>query len=135
MRAEKVTAAVLGGDAGVAALVAARIYGNVAPEESDAPAPLLIYRKLGAEREITIHLQGAASSVVRASIEVLCIAKTYPQLKALAEAVRLAMSSAAGSIAGVSVGYVRLADEGSDEYAPDTREHLQALTFEIAHDE
>ena len=136
MRAEKVTAAVLGGDAGVAALVGTRIYGNVAPEESDAPAPLLIYRKLGAEREYTVHLSGAMSgATVRAAIEVLCIATSYPQLKALAEAVRLAMSGAAGTIAGVAVGYVRLTDEGADEYAPDTREHLQALTFEIAHSE
>jgi hypothetical protein len=131
MRAEKAVSALLNADAGVAAIVATRIYGGTAAEET--PAPLLIYRKLSAEREDQADHQPL--QLVHSMIEVLCVAASYPQLKDLAEAVRLALVGRRGTVNGVDLLYVSIEEEGPDEYEPQLREFAQSWTFRVQHTE
>jgi hypothetical protein len=131
MRAEKAAAALLNAAPGVTALVADRIYGGAAQEES--PAPLLIYRKLSADRPA--QEDPAPLQLVEAQIEVLCVARTYPELKALGEAVRVALVGARGTVNGVDLLYVSVSEEGADEYEPQLREFAQTWTFLVQHTE
>lgn len=132
MRAEKIVAALLTADAGVAALVADRIYGGVAPEQ--APAPLVIYSKRSAEHDPTLAPDGDGA-LVTAAIDVLCIAPTYPLLKALGEAVRQALAWQQGEIAGEQCAGITILGEDGDLYDPDLREHAQVWGFQVAHAE
>ena len=132
MRAEKAIASLLNSSAGVTALVGARIYGGAAQEE--APTPLLIYRKLSAVRVDQADLD-VSPQLVEAMIEVLCVAATYPQLKDLGEAVRLALLGERGTVNGVDLLYVSVEEEGADEYEPQLREFAQAWTFRVQHTE
>lgn len=131
MRAEKVVAALLNGDAGIAAIVGTRIYGAVAPEED--PAPLLIYSKAdGTERLPDLD---TAETTVRARVDVLVVATTYVQLKELAEAVRVALEGQSGSVAGVALLDIEIDAEGGDQYEPNLREFAQVWTFRVVHTE
>ena len=131
MRAEKAIASLLTAATGVTTLVGTRIYGGAAQEES--PAPLLIYRKSSASR--AEQADAGPPQLVEALIEVLCVAPTYPQLKALGEAVRVALVGARGTINGVDLLYVGVDEEGSDEYEPTLREFAQTWTFRVTHTE
>lgn len=131
MRAEKAVAALLNADVGVSALVGTKIYGAAAPDET--PAPLLVYRKVSADR--AEQLSPEPVQLVEAQIEVLCVASTYPELKALGEAVRLALVGRAGTVAGVDLQYIRVQEEGADDYEPQLREFAQPWTFAVQHTE
>lgn len=131
MRAEKVLTDLLEADAGVAAIVGTKIYGNVPPENT--AAPLIVYRKLAAVRNLSLSMSALAE--VEARIEVLCIATTYAQLKALAEAVRVALAYKRGTYAGVDVLNITVDDESADEYDADLREHAQSWVYLIKHTE
>lgn len=138
MRAEKVVRALLDASTEVQAIVEGRVWGGNAPQK--AAAPLLIYRKLSAQRDA--QLDRDEFCIVDAQIEILCIAKTYPALKELAEAVRVALAwvegvddggSPSAAIAGVSVLGILITDEGPDEYDPDLDEHGQSWIFTVKH--
>jgi hypothetical protein len=131
MRAEKAIASLLNAAPGVNAIVADRIYGGASKEET--PAPLLIYRKLSAQRPA--QEDPAPLQLVEAQVEVLCVARTYAELKDLAEAVRLALVGARGQVNGVDLLYVSIEEEGADEYEPQLREFAQAWTFAVQHTE
>jgi hypothetical protein len=131
MRAEKAVAALLNAAPGVSAIVGAKIYGAAAPDET--PAPLLVYRKVSAERPD--QLQPSPIQLVEAQVEVLCVASTYPELKALGEAVRLALVGQAGIVNGVELQYISIEEEGADEYEPQLREFAQPWTFRVQHTE
>lgn len=130
MRAEKVVAFLLTTNPAVTALVGSAVYGGVAPERSSAPA--VIYSKLGADRERTIEGDIAK---VNAQIEVLYVAATYEQLKAMGEAGRLAVAYQQGSIAGVDVVLTEVIEEGPDTYDPNDKVFAQAWAFSIVHTE
>lgn len=132
MRAEKIVAALLTSDAGIAALAADRIYGGVAPEQ--VPSPLVVYLKRSAEHDETLAPDGDGA-LVRAVIDVLCVAPTYPELKALGEAVRVALAWRQGEIAGEQCAGITILDEGADQYDPDLREHAQLWSFSVSHSE
>lgn len=130
MRAEKAVSSLLNADAGVAAIVGTKIYGGAAPDET--AAPLLIYRKQSADRPEQNDID---PQLVEALIDVLCVAPTYPQLKELGEAVRLALVAQRGTINGVDLLYIHLEEEGGDDYEPQLREHAQVWTFRVQHTE
>ncbi len=132
MRAERAVTALLNAAAGVTAIVGTRIYGNVPPEQS--PAPLIVYRKLAASRLNTLSMP--AGAVVDSRVELLLVAQSYDQLKALAEQVRLALAYQRGaSIGGTEVLDIGIDDEGPDEYDPDLREHAQTWVYLVKHAE
>lgn len=130
MKAEKALAALLDAAAGVTALVGTKIYGCAAPDE--AAAPLVIYAKQSAEREPYLD---AGTNIVRARVAVLCVAATYPSLKALGEAVRVALNNQAGTFGGVLVEDLALSEEGPDEYEPGLKEFAQQFVYTVTHAE
>lgn len=132
MRAEKIVAALLNADAGVAAIVGTRVFGGVAHEQS--PAPLVVYSKRSAERGgmLAPNNEGA---VVTAVLDVLCIAPNYEQLKVLAEAVRRALVYQQGTVAGEHLMGIEAIDEGVDQYDPELREFGQVWGYQVTHTE
>lgn len=131
MRAEKVIAYLLANDPGVAAIVGTKIWGGNA--EDEIKAPLIIYSKIGAGRPD--QADPAPLQLVEAVIEVLVIGSTYPECKELGEAVRVALLGKRGLIAGVDVQYVRIEDEGGDDFIPALREYTQPWQFRVTHTE
>lgn len=141
MLAEKVVAKLLTTDAGVAALLteapgaAGRIWGGMAPEAMKAP--LVIYRKQGATRERILDGTPQAA-IVDASVDLLVIAKTYEDLKALGEACRVALVDKCGpdvAATGVNVQNLEVSAEGEDTFNPDLHEYAQLWTFRVVHTE
>lgn len=135
MRAEKIINALLSGDAGVAAIVGAHVYAGTAPEATKAP--LVVYAKQSATREemMSDGAGGVQPVMVDALIDVLCVAQDYAQLKALAEAVRVALVYRRGDVAGQTLLYIAPEAEGADEYDADLREFAQMWTYRIQHTE
>jgi len=128
MRAEKVVAYLLNNDATIDSIVGEKIWGGVSGK--GAKAPLLVYAKQSATRSPDLD---ATKAIVTAIIDVLVVARTYPELKALAEAVRLAVSYKYGTIAGVENIETQPSDEGPDEYDSDLEEFAQVWTFIVIH--
>lgn len=132
MRAEKIVAALLTADAGVAAIVGTGVFGGVAHEQW--PAPLVVYRKRSAERG-GLLAPGNDGAVVTAVLDVVCIATTYEQLKQLAEAVRQALVYQQGTVAGEHLMGIEAIDEGADEYEPELREFGQVWGYQVTYSE
>ena len=134
MRAEKVVAALLGASSAVAAIVGQKIFHVAAHDDTDAP--LVVYRKLAAQREAQIDANtGADAMLVTATVEIFCVAKSGAQLLALGEAVRTALSYQAGTVAGVALVDIQAPEEGAQEYEPTLREFSQSWTFSMQHTE
>jgi hypothetical protein len=131
MRAEKAVAALLTADSGVAALVGTQVYGGSVPQNTAAPLVVYLHGD-GSPVDAQRVMQEAVWS---AQIEVLCVAATYTALKALAEAVRLALAFQSGVIAGVQVLAIVCANKGRDQYDPELAEHGQVLTFNVLYQE
>ncbi len=130
MKAEKVISYLLNNAAPVTTIVGERIYGGSA--RKGAIAPLVVYGKQGAERDPDLD---ATETTVTARMDVMCVAKTYPQLKELAEAIRVALSFKSGTLAGVNCLEVREPEEGPDEYDPELDEYAQVWNFTVVHTE
>ena len=128
MRAEKVVSFLLNDDSTIASIVDEKIYGGVALKGT--AAPMLVYAKQSASRSVDLSAEAA---VVTALIDVLVVARTYQELKALSEAVRLAVAYKYGEIAGVENVETQINDEGPDEYDPDLNEFAQVWTFNVVH--
>ena len=131
MKAEQVVASLLNSATAVTAVVGQRIFGNVAPEQS--AAPLIVYRKLGAQRVDSIDM--GALAIVEARVELLIVARSYAELKDLGEKVRLAIAYRRGTIAGIDVIDTGVDDEGPDDDDPDLREHGQSWVYMVRHSE
>ncbi len=129
MRAEKVVSHLLNNDAAITAIVDEKIYGGVS--DKGAKAPLLVYALQGSTAEPDLS---AAQSVVTALVDVLIVARTYPELKELSELVRVAVSykyPADVVPTGVELLETQPNDVGPDEYASDIDEHSQVRTFVV----
>ena len=134
MRAEKVVRHLLDASSAISAIVGSRIWGGVAEEQ--APAPLLVFRKLSAERGE--RLDREVECEVEALIEVIVAAISYPQLKSLGELVRITLTydeAINQTIAGVSVLRINCVSEDEDQHNPERREFFQAWTFLVHHTE
>lgn len=131
MRAEMVVASLLNGAGAVTSIVGPKVYAVQGSQADDAP--FLVYWKEGAARERTIAMNGP--TLVHATISVQCVALDYPTLKALGEAVRMALVPQFGVIAGVSVNSIQVAAEGPDVYDPELALFAQLWQFLITHQE
>jgi len=129
MRAEKVVAYLLSNDAGVTTICGQKIWGGMAKQ--GAEPPLVVFAKgSGAIRRPYLDF---TSQVVEAPIDVMCIGRTYQELKELAEAVRVALTNQQGTIAGVTVVDTQYADEGPDEPIPELDQYAQVWSFTVVH--
>ncbi len=134
MKAEKVIKTVLDAHAGTAALVAARIYPLVMPQE---PAyPCITYRRVASER-----MQGVQTDpgVVRARLQVTAWAETYDACKGLAEQIRLALERHGSAVTGTAIAGVTVYDifmgSEADAYEPELDKFAQAIDFTVVHAE
>lgn len=129
MRAEAVVASLLDGAGAVTSIVGSRVYAVLGAQAEDAP--FVVYWKQSADRDRVIALNGPTS--VRAVIAVQVVALTYPQLKALGEAVRTALIGKFGTIAGYYVNEIQVAGEGPDLYDQDAQLFAQLWQFIVVH--
>ena len=132
MRAEQIVKALLTADAGVTALVGTKVWGGIAAQ--DIATPFVVFRKVSASRDEGMDPAGG-SGLVRAQIEVTCVAAEYEDLKALGEAVRVALAYERGTVAGHELLGIFIETEGADEYLPDRDEFFQAWVFRVEHTE
>ena len=98
--------AILLADAGVAGLAAARIYPNGYPQGAVRPAVAVHTAALQ-----PLYDDGGEANLDRARFQIDCQAATFGAAKALAVAVRGALSNYAGEIGGHNVQLVTLEDE------------------------
>lgn len=131
MRAEKVIASLLTGASGVTAIVGSRITAVQGFQPDDAP--FLVFWKDSAERAPARSLGGP--NVVLATIAIQCVALDYPTLKQLGEAVRVALVTMHGNIAGVDVNDIQVASEGADFFDPELSLYAQLWQYLVTHQE
>lgn len=84
------------GTAGVAALVSTRIYPQTIPQ--DVALPAIAYQRISGVRE---YSQSGPSQLAHPRFQLTCQAATYAGAKALANAVRAALSGYKGTMGGV----------------------------------
>lgn len=109
---EAITAHLLA-DAGVAALVATRVYPVKMPQRPTYPA--VTYFRVSGPRE---HSQSGPSGLAHPRFQLDCMAATYAGAKTLAAAVRLALDGFRGSMGGgggVDVNAVFIEDDRDDQ--------------------
>lgn len=99
----------LAGQAGVSALVGARIYPLIMPQDGALPA--LVYTIVSA---VPINSLGGFSGLINPRVQIDCWAKTYGQAKALAEAVHQAMDTR-------NANFDALLIDMRDDYEEDTK--------------
>ncbi len=103
-------------DAGVAAIVAARVYSAPAPQ--DAAMPFVTYQKLTGER---VRSLTGPSGLALPSYQIDCwsddqqLGGSYSQAKALAQAVRRALDGYIGRWSGLDVRISLLDERDSPE--------------------
>ncbi|MER2537639.1 MAG: DUF3168 domain-containing protein [Azonexus sp.] len=130
MRAEAVIYSLLTVAAGVTALVGPRIYPQVIAQ--DQPYPAIMFHKISAIRMPHISASLGAN-LVEARIQVSAFAKSYPEVKTLAEEIRKALIYKSGTYAGVQVVAVLFDLEGPDQFDDSNRIYYQPLDFLITH--
>lgn len=113
----------LAADATVAALVAARIYRNLAPQ--GAAAPYLVGQMISAPRVATLD---GPTGLVTARVQWGAWATTPAAAEAAIDAVRASLDGFAGTIAGTVVQGCTAADQ-FDLYDPETDRH--GVLFDI----
>jgi Protein of unknown function (DUF3168) len=132
MRAEKATYTLLSNDAGVAALIAGRIYPGRLPQNTTMPA--LSY-ELVSSVDIAPITALAGGVLLRSRVQITGLAKSYGELKALLEAARKALLFQSGLIAGVRVLGITRELIGPDLRDDDLGLYLQSVDYMVTHDE
>ena len=107
---EKAINARLLASAGVIALVVARIYPELAPQ--NAVLPYIVYTRVDTEHLMT---KDNAAALANARIQINSVAATYLAVKQLADQVRLALQGWSGTGNGVTVKVIL---PGNDFDAP-----------------
>lgn len=117
----------LSSDTAVAALVADRIYGAIAPQT--APLPRIVYKREDSNRTQTLC---KTDSKVRAIMILECYDKTYKGAKQLAKVVRQTLTDFSGDMAGTRVSTVIL-DSDPDGEDPEPGLHCVSQRYFIWH--
>lgn len=99
------------GNAGVAALVATRIYPLLVPQDAELPA--MAYQRISGPRD---HAHDGPSGLAMARMQLTFVAASYDGAKTLSEAVRAAMDGFSGTMGEVTVDACLLENE-SDQWA------------------
>lgn len=95
---EEALRAILTANAGVTAIVSTRVYPVVIPQAATLPA--VAYQRISATRE---HNLGGPGGLTRVRFQLTMAAATYAAMKALANAVRVALDGYRGTVSGVFV--------------------------------
>lgn len=94
----------------VAALVSTRIYPQKIPQEAALPA--VAYARISALR---VKAHAAPTGLARARMQVMCVARSYSDVKVLATAVRKSMEGVMGTVGGLVIQGSWL-ETDADEY-------------------
>ncbi len=118
--------ATLKADAGLAALVVARVFPLNAPQPrgQSGALPYVTYEISSGER---VHAMGASPGLRSATLELTAWAKTYAELNSVTEAMELAINRHSGTANGVTVQDI-LHDAGPQEGKDDRTGHLWAVS-------
>ncbi len=121
----------LAADAGVSALVAARIYPLWAPQKPTAP--YVVYSRINTER---LHHLSGSSALANPHFQFDVFAETFADMVAVAAALRAALDNYSGGMGSpvLTVGSVMVVDE-RDTFEPDTGLYHDQLDFSIWHDD
>lgn len=126
---ESSTFTILSGDGTVAALVGTRIYPLVVPQ--DVALPAISYQKISGVRE---YAHDAPLGFASVRIQVNCVDDDYDGAKALAAAVRGAMSGYSGTATGLDI-HAMFMDNEVDSYGRDDKYFLVRQDYLITHGE
>jgi len=126
MSAELVIKALLDADAGVAALVATRLYSDVRPEGDVLPA--IVWNEISDAPRPPIDITTGAEPMT-GRIQVNCLAASSSGVKALKDAVIGACHKHSGSIGGISVQAVLQDTAGPRSYDALVDIHQQSVDF------
>jgi hypothetical protein len=96
MNIEEALYSKLTGDAGVAALVVARIYPNVVPQ--DIAMPAVAYQRISTVRDMA---HDGPTGVAHARFQFTISASTYSSARNVANAIRVALDGFSGLMGGV----------------------------------
>lgn len=137
MKAEKVIHYRLSNAAGVTAIVGsnpARIYPMVIPETPTMPC--ISYQVIDSDRVQSVNTDPGIANV---RIQVTCWAKTYADVKSLAEQVRLALERYGSwpsglAVDGVTVYDIKIGSE-ADSFEPTLMVYAQATDYTVTHGE
>lgn len=114
----------------VTAIVKTRIYGNVAPQGK--PLPYITYTRIDADH---YHHMGGMSGLANMRIQVDCWSGMYPQVKWLAEKVRLALDAFSGDVGSHDVRSILLESDNDLHVTPfrgdDNGVHRQSMDFMV----
>lgn len=130
MRAEKVIFSLIGSDAGVIAVVGARIYPARLPQNTTMPA--IAYQVVSGMEIAPIDAQ-AGYQIMRTRVQVTAMGKNYADVKSTLEAVRLACLYKSGTIAGVKVISITRDNVGPDLRDDDLSIYIQSIDFIVMH--
>jgi hypothetical protein len=128
MSAEKVIKSLLGADATVAALVNGRIWPGTVPLNS--PMPVIAYNHISSVSKTMVSLADADSLIVT-RIQITVMAKSYPEVKNILQAVNRACDLQRGVIAGVRVSSVIGDALGPDMRDDDATLYMQSADFKV----
>ena len=113
----------------VTALIGARCYPLVVPQ--DAAMPAIAYQRIsGSPRRSHSGFSGLSET----RFQLTCEADTYAQAKALAQAVRHCWESFAGTVAGIAIGGAFVENE-SDGYSEEVPAPVVRIDVSIWHNE
>lgn len=104
-------------DATVAALVGTRIYPAIAPQST--VTPYIVYQRIATQH---LHTMDGIAGLAETTIQIDCYASTYGAVKALADAVRLALDGYTGTPVGdgTVIGGILLDNTNDNPESPQT---------------
>ena len=126
MKPEKVIFALLGADAGVAALSGTRIYSDVAPQGT--AKPFIVLGLVGDKPEYPIDATPGTDPWT-GRVQATCLGATSESSKRLAEACMTACYKKNGAIGGVQVIAVLIDTRGASHYDMDVDTYQQSVDF------
>lgn len=127
---ENALASRLSGFAGLAALVGARIYPILLPQ--DCPLPALTYKRVAAPLREPLLSRDSGEVWAHFEVAVWSEAPAYDQLCAIAQQVRLALQRWAAEADGVNDTFILNEEE---DYQPEAVCFYRVLTVEVDYQE
>ena len=126
---EEVVYSRLSGTGAVTAICSTRIYPNKIPQEATLPA--VAYQRISTRR---VRAHAAPTGLARARVQVVCVARSYSEVKGLATEVRKALEGVVASVGGVTVQGSWL-ETDADEYGDAEGLHSVRQDFMLWHTE
>jgi Protein of unknown function (DUF3168) len=119
----------LTGFAGLFALIGTRVFANTVEQNDTYPA--IFYQRISGAR---FHSLTGSSGLARPVFQFDILAKTYPEVKAVAEQVRLCLDGYQGTVSGVEINSALLLND-EDFYEEEVELHRVMLEYEFFHNE